>query len=159
MHLSIREATVSDYQGLCEIFEEVDSIHRQALPAIYRKPTGPARSREYIQGLIQDDATALLVAEGEGSLLGVIKVTVTETPDIPVYVPRTYAAIDTLAVKKECRRSGIGRSLLEAAEQWARNKGAAAAELTVMEFNEPAIAFYRRFGYKPASRKMRKPLT
>jgi len=159
MHPSIREAAMNDYQALCKIFDEVDALHRNALPEIYRQPDGPARSREYIHGLIEDEATALLVAEREGRLVGVVKVSVTETPDIPVYVLRTYAAIDTLVVKKECRRSGIGRSLLEAAEQWARERGAATAELTVMEFNEPAIAFYQRFGYKPASRKMRKPLT
>ncbi|GAI50576.1 unnamed protein product, partial [marine sediment metagenome] len=46
----------------------------------------------------------------------------------------------------------------EAAEQWARNKSAATAELTVMEFNEGAISFYQHFGYKATSRKMRKSL-
>ena len=53
MHPPIREATMNDYQDLCEIFEEVDAIHRAALPEIYRKPDGPARSREYIQELIE----------------------------------------------------------------------------------------------------------
>jgi ribosomal protein S18 acetylase RimI-like enzyme len=158
MQISTREATINDYEGLCELFAEVDTLHREALPHIYRQPDGPARPREFIHGIISDENAALLVAERDHVLVGVIKVQVADTPDIPVYVPRRYAAIDTLVVKKESRRAGVGRALLEAAEQWARNKGAATAELTVMEFNEGAISFYEHFGYKAASRKMRKSL-
>jgi ribosomal protein S18 acetylase RimI-like enzyme len=44
------------------------------------------------------------------------------------------------------------------AQTWARAQGAGEIELTVYEFNEPAIAFYQSLGYKTVSRRMTFPL-
>jgi len=66
--------------------------------------------------------------------------------------------IDSLAVKEGFRRSGVGRALMERAHQWARDKGVTQVELGVWEFNEGAMAFYEKLGYRPASRKMRRVL-
>jgi ribosomal protein S18 acetylase RimI-like enzyme len=42
--------------------------------------------------------------------------------------------------------------------RWARAQGAVEVELTVYEFNEPAIAFYTSLGYETSSRRMSKRL-
>lgn len=45
------------------------------------------------------------------------------------------------------RRSGAGRSLLDAVVGWARDSGAAGAVLRVAEANEPARTLYERAGF------------
>lgn len=154
MEVTIRRATAQDYEALCEIIGEVDALHREALPHLFRAPGGPARERIYLLGLLADDDHGLFVAEIEGQAAGYVHVAVRDTPPIPILVPRRVAVVDDLVVKEAYRRSGLGRALMGRAEQWAQAKGVAEVELNVYEFNEPAIAFYRSLGYETFSRRM-----
>jgi ribosomal protein S18 acetylase RimI-like enzyme len=51
-------------------------------------------------------------------------------------------------VAAEHRRQGIGRTLLEAAVEWARESGIRKLELHVFPHNEPAIRLYEQFGFE-----------
>jgi ribosomal protein S18 acetylase RimI-like enzyme len=51
-----------------------------------------------------------------------------------------------LAVAPNRRRSGLGRALMAAAEDWLRERGAPKIQLMVREDNEEAAAFYRALG-------------
>jgi len=73
-------------------------------------------------------------------------------------VPRRFLVIDNIVVRKDSRRQGVGRLLLERAEQWALARGADMVELNVWEFNTGARLFYQALGYETASRKMWKQL-
>jgi ribosomal protein S18 acetylase RimI-like enzyme len=73
-------------------------------------------------------------------------------------VPRRQAFVDSLAVKQEFRRRGVGRALMDHAHRWAIAKGAADIDLNVFEFNQPAIAFYQALGYETSRRRMVKDL-
>ncbi len=81
-----------------------------------------------------------------------------ESPEIPIFVRRRYAVIESVVVAEEHRRAGIGRGLVEKAHQWAVAEGADSIELNVWEFNQGAVEFYERLGYETASRKMSKRL-
>jgi ribosomal protein S18 acetylase RimI-like enzyme len=158
---AIRLATPEDYGELCRVLEEVDAHHRRALPDVYRRPDGPARSREYILGILHSEEAALFVAEAGGQgrpVIGVVHIAIRETPDIPLLVPRRYAVVENLIVSRTHRRSGIGRALMTRAHQWALTRGVTEVELTVWEFNAEAIAFYGELGYRPSRLKMGKTL-
>lgn len=57
------------------------------------------------------------------------------------------AQLLTIGVLPECRRTGVGTSLLEHLLAEARREGAARMFLEVRAMNEPAQAFYRRHGF------------
>ena len=154
MEFSIREANQRDYEGLCRVFAEGDTFHSEALPYVFRKFDGPARTKEYISSIIVDENAGLFVAESAGQIIGAIHILIRETPNIPIMVPRRYAVIENLVVMKRFRRSGVGQSLVKRAEQWAMNKNVIQVELNVWEFNKGAIAFYEKLGYRTASRKI-----
>jgi ribosomal protein S18 acetylase RimI-like enzyme len=158
MDLTIRPANAQDYDDLCEIIAEVDEMHRQRCPQIFQRPPGPARERAYIQGLLADEDHGLFVAEVDGRVAGFLHVMAHDTPPIPILVPRRLAVVDNLVVRRDLRRAGIGRALMERAEQWARPQGATEIDLTVFEFNAGAIAFYRSLGYETRTRRMSKGL-
>ena len=157
--IAIRETTANDYDALCSIIDEVDTLHRDRLPHIFQKPAGPVRDREYILGLLADENTGLFMAEVEGQAAGFVHVLVRDTLPIPVLVPRRRAFVDSLAVKQEFRRRGVGRALMDHAHRWAIAKGAADIDLNVFEFNQPAIAFYQALGYETSTRRMVKDLS
>jgi GNAT superfamily N-acetyltransferase len=159
MKLSIREAVASDYDDLCTLFEEVDRPHRERLPEIFRKPRGIVRERDYILGLIADEAVGLFVAQVGEQLVGLVCVGIGESPEAPIFVRRCYAMIEDVVVAEEHRRAGIGRRLVERAHEWVIAQSVESVELNVWEFNEGAMEFYKRLGYETTSRKMSKRLT
>jgi ribosomal protein S18 acetylase RimI-like enzyme len=158
MDLTIRAARARDYDQLCQLIDEVDALHRDNQPHVFRKPSGPVRDKGYILDLIAQEHMRLLVAEVAGQLVGFLHILVTDAPDIPICVPRRYALVDNLVVSASWRRAGIGQALMQEASQWAAAKGAVEIELTVYDFNREAIAFYRSLGYETFSHRMRKSL-
>ncbi len=158
MDIVVREARADDYDDLCQIIDQVDALHREHLPHIFCRPPGPARERGYVLDLIADQEVGLFVAEVDGQLAGLVHVVVREPPPVPVLVLRRVAIVDNLAVRDTLLRAGVGRALMDRAHRWACARGVAEVELTVYEFNEPAIAFYTSLGYGTSSRRMSKRL-
>ncbi len=154
----IRRAQAEDYDAICALTHEVNELHRQHHPHIFRQPAGPIWDRDVLLRLMDDENVGLFVAEAEGRLLGLVQVIMKDAADIPVLVPRRYAMVDNVVVTASARRQGLGRRLMEQAEAWAAARGSATVELHVFDFNEAAIALYRELGYETLSRKMRKVL-
>lgn len=57
--------------------------------------------------------------------------------------------LEDLFVKPEKRGNGYGRALLVALAKIARDRGCGRMEWAVLNWNEPAIKFYRTLGAKP----------
>lgn len=55
-----------------------------------------------------------------------------------------------LAVAERTRHHGLGRALMQAAEQWCGERGVARLNLMVRADNAAAAGFYARLGYRPA---------
>jgi diamine N-acetyltransferase len=158
MAIHVRSATPEDYDGLCAVFDQVDALHREQLPEIFRKPPGPVRERTYLIGLMADEDIGLFVAEVGNQIAGAIQFFVRDTPPFPLLVPRRMAVVEDLVVRREFRRRGIGQALMQTAYRWAAERGATSVELNVYEFNREAIDFYRALGYENLSRTMRHKL-
>jgi len=154
----IRAAEAVDYASVCAVIDEVDALHRHALPHIFRSAGVSVRDRADFLRWIADEDSGLFVAEAEGEVIGFVHVVMREAPQYPIFVPRRYAVVDSLAVNASWRAHGVGRALMAQAEVWALGNGASAIELHVWEFNRDAIAFYERLGYGVVSRRMGKSL-
>jgi diamine N-acetyltransferase len=152
--IAVRPATAQDYEVLCDILDEVDALHRQELPHLFRKPEGPVREREYVLEQLADEDVAIFIAEVDGQPAGLVHVVVQETPPIPILVPRRWAMVDSVVVKERFRRRSIGRALMDVGQRWALSRGATEIELSVFEFNAPARAFYESLGYGTIRRRM-----
>lgn len=57
-----------------------------------------------------------------------------------------FAALWDIRVRPECRGSGVGRALFEAAARWARARGATEMRVETQDINVPACRFYERQG-------------
>lgn len=158
MEISVRKATADDYNSLCELFDEIDALHRDKLPHIFQKPSGAAREQDYYSGLIADENVALFVAQAGEKLVGFVNAIVRDTPALPVFVPRRYVIVNGIVVKSGFQSRGIGKILMDKMQEWAIARGVTSIELNVYEFNETAISFYERLGYQTLSRKMSKEL-
>jgi ribosomal protein S18 acetylase RimI-like enzyme len=158
MDMSIRQATMNDYSAVCAVYDEIDTLHRDQLPQLFRKPHGPARELDYFSELISNEDVGFFVAQVDGEIVGFGHVVMVTNPEFPILVPREYAVVDCIAIKAGYQHHGIGKMLMSEMQEWAAAKGASAIELNVYEFNQSAIAFYEGLGYQTYSRKMGKNL-
>jgi ribosomal protein S18 acetylase RimI-like enzyme len=55
-----------------------------------------------------------------------------------------------LAVSPRRRRAGVGRHLMEEAEQWLRQRGVVKLNVMVRHTNQTALGFYEQLGYSDA---------
>ncbi|MHB0859486.1 MAG: GNAT family N-acetyltransferase [Anaerolineae bacterium] len=155
----VRVARPEDADAIEALWAEVQGLHVEAAPDVFRAPEGPLHPPEFVGQVLADPDATLLVAEGGGRrVLGFAQVVLRHAPDVSLFMPRTWAELETLSVTASARGSGVGRSLMAAAETWAAERGAMRVQLGVWEFNQDALGFYERMGYETAMRRMWKPL-
>jgi ribosomal protein S18 acetylase RimI-like enzyme len=71
-----------------------------------------------------------------------------------VAADRETLHIDDLCVDAECRGMGIGKLLMAAAVEHARELGVYDIDLNVWEFNTDARMFYESLGFSTRQRRM-----
>jgi ribosomal protein S18 acetylase RimI-like enzyme len=89
----------------------------------------------------------LLVAEAEGSLIGQIFIYF-DTGWSQFFNGRSTAYLHSFRVKERYRNRGLGRLLLERAEQELLDRGFAHAVISVAKDNRAARRLYEQFGYR-----------
>lgn len=145
-HHAIRPATIADHAAIVEICIPLQESHAAAQPWRFRTGGSPLPA-PYVRGLLEDDASAIFVSVHGDAVTGFVILKRVDTPPIDILTPRRYVLVDTIAVAPAWQGHGIGHGLLEIAEAWAREQGAADLDLSVAAFNDRAITFYRRHGF------------
>ena len=157
--IQIRPATINDSEALAEVYLSSARHHASLDPEYYHVPDPEAVIRHVRKTLAADspERTARLVAEAEGVILGSAEVTL-QSPNPASMIRPTVAASIGLAVLEDQRGGGIGSRLMEAAEDWARKRGATLMLLDASAANVEARRFYERHGYRLRGVLMTKPL-
>ncbi|MFZ0301508.1 MAG: GNAT family N-acetyltransferase [Terracidiphilus sp.] len=114
------------------------------------KNAGWSNEEKYIEGtritedLLREDmaakphATMLLWRQPDGSLLGCVWMQ-------PEHEGVWYLGL--LAVDPSEQQAGLGRKLLQAAEEWTQERGANEIRMTVVHLRSALIEWYKRRGY------------
>lgn len=152
--INIRDAVINDYEELCEIYSELDELHRINHPELFVKPEGYTRAKEYISELINDESKKLLVAEADSGIIGFAECYIVKSSSFPVVKKREWVQLDSIAVKGEYQNSHIGSLLLEKVIEWSKSKDINRIELKVYSFNENAGEFYARRGFMELNKTM-----
>lgn len=152
--LDIRPAVIAEYERLSVLWKGVEYQHHQGLPHIFRKPDEDWPSRSAVERHIAGPDGAILVAETNNEIVGFITLQVHRVEQTPRMRARRFVMIENMAVDPLRRRSGIGRALLRAAEDWATLRGIEVLQLFVWEFNDAAARFYESVGFVTELRGM-----
>jgi RimJ/RimL family protein N-acetyltransferase len=101
-----------------------------------------ADERRNVKSVRRDPNVAVFVAEAPDGLVGRLSIARDRGPY------SSHVAELGLMVAANARRQGVGTALMEEAVKWARGSGLPKLELTVFPHNEPAIALYRKLGFR-----------
>jgi ribosomal protein S18 acetylase RimI-like enzyme len=108
-----------------------------------RDEPSDASIQSSVRRLIADPNTTYLLAGGEDPV-GVLQLRFRHS----VWTGTDDAHLEDLFVEERARGTGMGRALVEAALERARERGCARMELDANEANVPAVALYRSIGFE-----------
>ena len=124
--------------------------------AVYStSPDAEKIMRRFLADLSSSAHSCLFVAEaldenGEpGEVVGFLSGEIREGS--PAFSPKIWAAVEDIYVTQTYRSQGIGRALVDASSDWARDKGADGVSLQVAAGNERARKFYDGLGFREVS--------
>jgi GNAT superfamily N-acetyltransferase len=107
-----------------------------------------AATRKFLEDASKSDKATVLVAESDDKAVGMLGLMM-----MPLYFsPSTTFATEMFWwVEPEHRKSGTGKALLDAAEKWAKERGATVCTMISLSQSEPdrVPALYRSAGYEP----------
>lgn len=152
--MKTRFATMEDYDSLCSLFAQGDKLHADLVPMIFQEFSGPARPRERLQYLVESQDAGAIVAESDSRIVGLLTLEKSDYPSNPMFKRHVHAMLHTLVVDESCRRQGVGGMLLEAAQDWARDRGVRFLQTNVWCTNEMATAFYAKHGFNTLTQKV-----
>lgn len=123
-------------------------------------PPGAPAMQAATRALLEDrQAGAILVAEAEGALVGVLAA----SWQMAIHVPGRYGLIQDLWVDRSWRANTIGHDLLAALFELARGQGIACVEVGLPRKRFAGLrateAFYRGNGFTPLGSRMRRILS
>ena len=134
--LSIRPATVEDVALVARLIRELAEYERLADAAV----ASEADLREQLFG--ERPAAEVLVAEADGEPAGFALFFHT----FSTFLGKRGLYLEDLFVRPAFRGLGLGRHLMAALARIAVQRGCGRFEWSVLDWNEPAIGFYRALG-------------
>ncbi|MBY0563548.1 MAG: GNAT family N-acetyltransferase [Hyphomonadaceae bacterium] len=114
---------------------------------------GQRTDTEALAGIIADPKQTLLMGETDGALVGCVLVADKGDRD-----GVRIGYLGMLTVQPDRQAGGLGKALLDAAEQHARSFGAEVMEMTVIKSRRELIEWYTRRGYSDTGREEPFPL-
>jgi RimJ/RimL family protein N-acetyltransferase len=136
--LLVRPAVPADADALVDLGHEVAG--EPELWLTYDRTRGDERRN--VRNVQRDSNVAVFVAEAADGVVGRLSIARDRSP-----LSRHVAELG-LMVAAGARRRGVGSALMEEAMRWARGSGIVKLELTVFPHNAPAIALYRKLGFR-----------
>src|SRR5512143_2083149 len=122
---TIRPAAEQDYDALCRLYVDFHEFHVRGVPDRLRSLDDPEhndspRLKTAFGRILGAEDSTILVAERAGLVLGLAEVYLKadDKTDSQI-VPHTYGYVQSLMVEESSRRHGVGRQLLQAAQEWA----------------------------------------
>lgn len=137
--LNIRPATAADADTIASLVREL---------ADYEKLLHEARAtpEDFLRELTAENPVIrVLIAEWDGQPAGFALYFF----NFSTFVGRAGLYLEDLFVRPALRSHGIGRALLRALARIARDRDCGRMEWAVLDWNEPALNFYRSLGARP----------
>lgn len=145
--MQIRRATQADLKAITALNVDVQMLHAEALPDLFKVPTSPDFSAGFITAQLADPDSYFFVGNLDGEDIGYIFARLVNQPENEYRHAMRYLYIDQISVKPGYRRQGYGERLIQRVKQLAAEKGIEMIALDVWAFNTKAQDFFAEQGF------------
>ena len=146
----IRNAQIEDYPAVRRIFNQVQTLHVEWRPDIY-KPNEDLLPPDAFRKLV--DGKNFYVAEMNGTVVGILELLFRHI-ESPAHVTRNIVFIDSMAVDEAYRGMGVGHLFFEKVKEIKEQNHLDGIELQVNARNKAAYEMYAHYGFTEKSINM-----
>jgi diamine N-acetyltransferase len=152
--MDVRRATQDDAEAISALNDTVQRLHAEAHPHIFRPPSAETFPADEVISLMARPGYAFLVGVVDGAPVGYISVEVIRRPESSLTYATERLQIHHISVDDTCQGIGVGRALIDAAKDLARDEGISHIELDVWSFNDHARHFFERQGFEVYNQRL-----
>ena len=134
----IRKLTINDFEIVESVISKLHKMHVDNRPDFYIENEHSINKKEYKAMLNNQDKISIAYIVDD-KIAAVCLATIKDKIEKSIY-------IDDIFVLEEFRHQGIATKLYKQVESIANNIGAKRIDLTVWQFNNTAINFYKSLG-------------
>lgn len=142
--MKIRPAKPEDGPRIVELERELADFERLRGPS-------DEEGQRLIDWIFRENKFRSLVAEADGKIVGMALYFLFPTS----FRARQALYLEDIVVGHDSRSRGIGEALIAELARIARDSDCVRMEWAVLDWNERALAFYRRLGARPQSEWLR----
>ena len=150
MDINIRNAKPDEYKAVEKIMKQVQQMHINWRPDIY-KYNETVLPLEIYEQAVKDKT--FFVAEYEEHVAGILFIMYRHIEN-PIQMTRNIIYIDSIAVDEKYRGKGIGHAFFDFLKDLKNQKGYDGIELHVNAKNEAAYKMYTDYGFTNKSINM-----
>ncbi|MCL4248931.1 MAG: GNAT family N-acetyltransferase [Anaerolineae bacterium] len=152
--MDIRRATVEDAALVATLNLAVHQVHVQARPDRFKPLAATDEFVALVRERLADEHTYVFIGEVDGAAVAYALVMHYQRPEDSFAYAVNFLNIDQMSVNPEYRSQGYGEQMMNHILDFARSLGIRRVTLNVWTFNERAIAFYERCGFKTYEHRM-----
>lgn len=150
MEIGIRNARLDEYKTVETIMKQVQQMHIDWRPDIYKYSETVLPLGIYEQAVKEG---TFFVAEQEGDAAGILLIQYRHI-ESPNQVTRNIIFVDSMAVEEKHRGKGIGHAFFDFLRELREQRGYDGIELQVNARNQAAYKFYSDYGFTEKSINM-----
>ena len=145
--MNIRKATTTDSLALSRLSRDVQSLHAQHHPNVFRMPDSDEFAIHFFEEMLADPAVTIFIAEDSGDVLGCILCKLVERPENPFTFALRTLLVDQISVRPAAQGKGIGAALMQQAQVLAEELNVQRILLDSWGFNIKAHKFFESQGF------------
>lgn len=142
----IRKANKNDIGRIIELLHQVDMVHHEIRPDLF-KPYTTKYNEQELEALLDNDSNPIFVYD-DGEVLGHAFCQITDVKSHKLLQDAKTLYIDDICVDEKARGKHVGKALYEFVRDYAKSIGCYNMTLNVWEGNAPALSFYKNMGMK-----------
>ncbi len=135
--MNITQATPNDIEVIADLFNQYRQFYQQSSDI-------DAAKTFLSQRLKNDESVIFLATNADGEALGFTQL----YPTFCSVLMQPIFVLYDLFVSENARKQGVAKQLMQRAEDYAREKGAAELSLATAKDNRQAQALYEQTGYR-----------
>ena len=149
MELTVRSAKEKDIPKILELLVQVDMVHHNGRPDIFKGPATKYNEEE-LKVVIRDEETPVFVCVDENDIpLGHAFCVHKQIIGDSVLTDIRTLYIDDICVDEKARGNHVGKTLFDHVLAYAKNAGFYNMKLNVWSCNQAAKKFYEAMGLLP----------
>ena len=146
--MNIRQATASDSSLLSSLTTDVQHLHAENHPDIFKMPQSENFAVAFFDEMLADPLVTIFIAEENGEALGCVLCKLVEREENSFTLAMRYLLVDQISVKPEAQGKGVGKALIEQVESLAKEWNVSRIQLNSWGFNRKAHAFFEKMGFE-----------